>query len=302
MNYGNNTFDERLREIIRSYHLKDLYDLDVLEFMMRDIYNRFGVGILITERHGEKTIAFGEWPDKKDPEAEPGIRIRFQNRTLAHLYLDRDNEECIPTVNNFVKLLENWGEKSFLSKELSDYRGELEHKLRVESVREEDRDKLDVLTGVFNKSYFESRIKVIDRAMVAPVAIVQANINDCMFFKTNFGDDAADRLIRTVAQFLTDAAKPEYVIGRWDGDVFNVVIPMPEDGEATAYIAAVKKAVAEYEDRVLVPSIAFGLAIKENVEETIAEKISEAEYEMFINKLDMKNAPGYREKLEKGLK
>ena len=69
-----------------------------------------------------------------------------------------------------------------------------------------------------------------------------------------------------------------------------------------ALLENVRNLADKFEDSVLTPSIAFGVAFKENVEETISEKISEAEYEMFINKLDMKNAPGYREKLEKGLK
>lgn len=302
MNYGNYSFEERIKESIRSYHLKDLYDLGVIGFMMRDIYNRFGVGLMLTERHGECTLKVGDWAeDFIDPEKTPGIRVRFRNRTMAHLHVDSDVEESIPSINNLVNIMEAWGEKSFMAKELSDYKTELEHRLTVESVREEDRDKLDVLTGTFTRAYFESRIKVIDRAGVAPVAVIQANINDCKFYYDHFGEDESDRLIKVVAGLLQEAAKPEYIIGRWDGDVFNIVIPMPEPLEAEQYITNVRELADKYEDRILTPSIAFGVALKENVEETILNKISEAEYEMFINKLDMKNTPGYREKLEKGL-
>lgn len=303
MSYGSYSFDARIKETIRSYHLKDLYDMDVLEFMMRDIYNRFGVSLLLTERHGECAIKVGNWTvDYIDPEAQPGVRVRFLNRTMAHLHLDKDVEECIPSVNNFIKLMECWGEKSFFTKELTEYKTELEHRLRVENIREEDKDKLDVLTGTFTKAYFESRIKVIDRAGVAPVAVIQANINDWKFVNDNFGEDESDRLIKVVADMLMEAAKPEYVIGRCDGDVFNIVIPMPEELEAEQYITTVRNLADKYEDRILTPSIAFGSAYKSNVEENIPDKISEAEYEMFINKLDMKNTPGYRDKLEKGLK
>ena len=41
MSYGNYSFDAKIKESIRGYHLKDLYDLSVIEFMMRDIYNRY---------------------------------------------------------------------------------------------------------------------------------------------------------------------------------------------------------------------------------------------------------------------
>ena len=42
--------------------------------------------------------------------------------------------------------------------------------------------------------------------------------------------------------------------------------------------------------------------LKENVEESLTDKLADAEYEMFENKLEMKNAPGYQERLRKGLK
>jgi hypothetical protein len=52
----------------------------------------------------------------------------------------------------------------------------------------------------------------------------------------------------------------------------------------------------------LAPSVAIGNVLKENVEETLTDKLADAEYEMFEDKFEIKNAPGYRERLEKGLK
>ncbi len=54
-----------------------------------------------------------------------------------------------------------------------------------------------------------------------------------------------------------------------------------------------------YEDDIIAPSVACGVVYKTNVEETIADKLPDAEYEMFNNKFEIKNAPGYRERLEK---
>ncbi|MBQ8877530.1 MAG: GGDEF domain-containing protein, partial [Lachnospiraceae bacterium] len=56
-----------------------------------------------------------------------------------------------------------------------------------------------------------------------------------------------------------------------------------------------------YEDPVLAPSVAAGVVYKTNVEETMEERMSDAEYEMFNNKFEIKNAPGYRERLAKGI-
>ena len=86
-----------------------------------------------------------------------------------------------------------------------------------------------------------------------------------------------------------------------DGDVFYVVIEVPEDGEAEGYCRRVKEACRDYEDAVLAPSVAIGMVNRVSVEEDFMALFSEAEYEMFRDKFDEKNMPGYRERLEKGL-
>ena len=110
-------------------------------------------------------------------------------------------------------------------------------------------------------------------------------------------EDAATIL----ADILKKFAKPEYLIGRVDGDVFNVVIPIPEEDEAEGYMENIQKACMEYEDLRLAPSVAVGIAMRNNVEETMEQVFSDAEYEMFENKMMLKQAEGYQERLRKGL-
>ena len=80
-----------------------------------------------------------------------------------------------------------------------------------------------------------------------------------------------------------------------------MLIPQAEDGEAEDYCHRVQAACQAYEDDVLAPSVAAGIVYKTNVEEHLAEKVSDAEYEMFDNKLEIKNSPGYQERLQRGL-
>ena len=65
---------------------------------------------------------------------------------------------------------------------------------------------------------------------------------------------------------------------------------------------AVQRACDTYEDRILAPSVAIGYVIKTNIEEKLEDRLSDAEYEMFNNKFEVKNAKGYQERLRKGLK
>ncbi len=110
--------------------------------------------------------------------------------------------------------------------------------------------------------------------------------------------DFIDKYIRGVAQTM------EYIvrIGRVEGDVFNVLLPLTEEDEAKAYCDAIQQACDSFEDEKLAPSVAVGCVMRTNVEESFKNIFSDAEYAMLENKFAIKNAPGYKERLEKGLK
>ena len=204
-------------------------------------------------------------------------------------------------VDGTAALLARLGEEVYLHREGSIYIEELEKQLedRKHKISQDERE--DILTGVYNKIYFESRMKVIDRSEVVPVAVINVNINDWKFANDHFGDEESDRLIKIVADILKEEAKPYFMTGRIDGDVFGVLIPMAEDGEAEAFAARVQDRCNSYEDERLAPSVAVGIVYKTNIEEILEDCLSDAEDEMFNNKFEVKNAPGYRERLEKGI-
>ena len=159
----------------------------------------------------------------------------------------------------------------------------------------------DELTGVLNHDYFEKRLQTIDRSEVLPVAIINFNINDWKFVNDHFGDEESDRLIRMICDVIVGESKPYFVIGRMDGDVFGVLIPRASEREAELYIESVKDSLSNIEDRILAPSVAAGLVTKTSIYEKIEDLMSDAEYNMFDDKYRIKNAPGYRERLEHGL-
>lgn len=146
-------------------------------------------------------------------------------------------------------------------------------------------------------------MQVLERSETIPVAVINININDWKFVYDNFGVEKSDSLIQLIASIIKKEAKSEYMIGRIDGDVFLVLIPMAEDGEAEDYCQRIQDACLAYdEDEALAPSVATGIVYKTNVEELLEDKISDAEYEMFNHKLEIKSAPGYQERLRRGLK
>ena len=304
MAFGSVSLEKRIKNNVKNYSLGQLLDLPIVQKQLESLYDLTGAEFLLTRRHGEAVVIVGDWTDEvMDVAADPGINICIEGRTMGHFYYrTKEKNEVVDTMVN--SLLDSWkllAEQTYLYKETDQYVYEVQFKAEEELNRKVEGVKTDPLTGVLTHTYFRSRMKVLDRSQVAPIAALCININDVKFVQEHFGEDEGDRLIRIIANILQREAKPEYVIGRVDGDVFNVMIPMPEEGEAEKYAKAVQNACNEYVDKCLAPSVAVGISVKEKVDEYLAQVFSDAEYEMFENKMNMKKAPGYQNRLRKGL-
>lgn len=302
MEYNNVPLEKRIRENIKNYRLENLYDMEVFLEFFKSLSRVLGAEILVTDRHGEKAVSFGNFAGfTPDVVGDPGRKIRVMNRTVGHIYVKGEfSGEAVKLLDQTTALLSAYGEQAYRHREYAAYMDEIEQRLgEEEAVSAKERE--DVLTGVFNRTYFERQLKIMDRSEVAPVALVNFNINDWKFVNDHFGDEESDRLIRTVADFIKKESKPDYAVGRTDGDVFYVAIPMPEEGEADGFCRRVLDRCLAFEDERLAPSAAYGIAYKMNVEVRLADIMSDAEYEMFDRKFEMKNAPGYRERLERGI-
>ncbi len=308
MGYGEIPYEKRIKDNIRNYSLSNLYDMEVIKKYLMNLAEMLEINVLLTDRKGEKEIVIGDSFLGVHPQVEkdPGRKLRVQNRTIGHLYIkeiskSRDQRLINEMVDGTVTLLAKLGEEVYLHREGSIYLEELEKQLEDKTHKITQDEREDILTGVCNKIYFENRMKVIDRSEVVPVAVINVNINDWKFVNDHFGDEESDRLIRIVADILKEEAKPYFIIGRIDGDVFGVLIPMAEEGEAEAFRERLQERCNSYEDKILAPSVAVGIVQKTNIEETLEDCLSDAEYEMFNNKFEVKNTPGYRERLEKGI-
>lgn len=307
MAYGALPLEQRLKENVKDYSLENVFDLAKVEEYFHNLHEALGVELLLTQRHGETAVEVGDFSGfTPDVVNEPGRKIRVMGRTIGHLYAkcERCADPALTEklLDNIADIYANMGEKHYLYRETAIFADELEAHMEKEVYRVKRGEHDDALTGTLSKTYFISRLKQMEEAGVAPAAVICANINDWKFVHDHFGIEESDRLIKTIAGIIRQEAGENYLIGRMDGDVFGIVIPMPEDGEAERYCSRIQQACFDFEDPVLAPSIAVGLIYRTNVEEAFLNRYSEAEYEMFNNKYEVKQAPGYRERLEHGLK
>lgn len=311
MNGKRTEFAQRIEQNSKNYSPRDLFDLETAKIMLTQLRETFGLDTLMTDRHGNILMTIGDFDGfLPDVVNKPGNKIRVKDRTVCHIYAKYDHvaQEEFGAVEKilgaYIKTLENHSEKSYLASEQAVYIEELEQQQEREAAQYSGQN--DPLTGVLNRNHFISQMKELAEREVVPTAVICVNINDWRFVDNNFGEEESDRLIVTVAGILRDKVREtgleHAVIGRVEGDVFNVLLPLAEEDEARAYCDAIQQACDSFEDEKLAPSIAVGCVMRTNVEESFKNILSDAEYAMLENKFAIKNAPGYKERLEKGLK
>lgn len=312
MNTKKIAFEQRLEQNSKNYFPKDLFNLNEAETMLTQLNKSFGVDTLMTDRHGGIIMTIGDFGDfKPDVVNKPGNKIRVKGRTVCHIYAKYDkvameNLEAVKTLlGAYIKTLEDYSEKSYLASEQAVYIDELEQQIEKDAYQAKYSGQNDPLTGVLNRNHFISHMKELAEREVVPTAAICVNINDWRFVDNNFGEEESDRLIVTVAGILEEKAKEagleKAVIGRIEGDVFHILLPLTEEDEARDYCEKIQQACNSFEDEKLAPSIAVGCVMRTNVEESFKNILSDAEYAMLENKFEIKNAPGYKERLEKGL-
>lgn len=312
MNKKKVAFEQRIEQNSKNYSPKELFRIEDARAILTGLNQCLGLDTLMTDRHGNIIMTIGDFGGfKPDVVNKPGNKIRVKGRTVCHIYAryDRVAENDLAAAERFldayIRTLEGYSEKSYIASEQAVYIDELEQLMASDTYQASHSSQNDPLTGVLNRNHFISQMKELAEREVVPTAAVCVNINDWKFVDDHFGEDESDRLIVIVADILRDKAKEagfeNAVIGRVEGDVFNVLLPLVEEEEASAYCASIQRACDSYADEKLAPSIAVGCVMRTNVEESFKDILSDAEYAMLENKFEVKNAAGYRERLERGI-
>lgn len=163
------------------------------------------------------------------------------------------------------------------SREISE-RKEAEEKIRFLSFH-------DVLTGVYNRAFFNQELKRLDVKRQLPLSIIIGDVNGLKLVNDAFGHCMGDKLLKTIAGIFKDSCRQEDIVARWGGDEFAILLPQTRQEAALRICENIKETCRRAAADPIQPSIALGVAAKEYEHNNISEVIQEAEARMYRNKL-----------------
>jgi diguanylate cyclase (GGDEF)-like protein len=103
--------------------------------------------------------------------------------------------------------------------------------------------KHDVLTRLYNRSFYVDELNRLERKAVSPVAIIIADLNGLKEANDRLGHAAGDDLLRRVGEVLTEAVEKPNHAARIGGDEFAILLPGADEKEARAMIETIEKLI-----------------------------------------------------------
>jgi diguanylate cyclase (GGDEF)-like protein/PAS domain S-box-containing protein len=156
-------------------------------------------------------------------------------------------------------------------------RKEVEAKLRHDSTH-------DVLTGLYNRAFFDEELERFAHGRMFPMSIVMADVNGLKTVNDTLGHDAGDKLICLVARIILEAFRAEDIVARIGGDEFAVLLPKTVNEVAEQAVGRIMSCHEIITGQV---SIAFGIASAENKDQ-LAEALKRSDEMMYRHKSELK--------------
>lgn len=143
----------------------------------------------------------------------------------------------------------------------------------------------DVLTGLYNRRFYEEEIKRLDIENNLPISIIMGDVNGLKLVNDAFGQDTGDLLLQKVAAAIRRACRTEDIVARWGGDEFVILLPKTKTEEAEEIVNRIKDLSAnEYVNSIRV-SITLGWDTKKTMNEDIQKVLRNVEDSMYKHKI-----------------
>ena len=148
----------------------------------------------------------------------------------------------------------------------------------------------DLLTGLYNRRFFEEEINRLDTKRNLPLSIIYADINGLKTFNDAFGHETGDLLIQEISAVFKTQCRADDIMARTGGDEFMLLLPKTTTSSAIALIDRINEALNHVKVMDINTSISFGWETKISESQSFQDIMRAAEDLMYRSKILIKSS------------
>ena len=199
---------------------------------------------------------------------------RLLDKVHTHLGKLEENEKSLKAANNQLAAILR---QLTTAEEALDYS---EEKLYYLSYH-------DQLTGLYNRSFFEARLRQLSEKPEYPTTVVTTDIDGLKLINDTIGQSAGNRLLKICANMVSEALNGEGILARVGGDEFSAILPLVTKEEGEKIARQIRNQVNHYNqaNTNLPLSLSIGVATAEDRSISLKKLLKLADDQLLRNKL-----------------
>lgn len=143
----------------------------------------------------------------------------------------------------------------------------------------------DILTGLYNRAYFEEKAKELFREEYLPIGVIMGDANGLKLVNDTWGHSQGDELLKQIANVFRTVCTDNQLIFRTGGDEFVVLVPKADEYHCEEIIKKIFKQCRSYKHDLIDVSISLGAAVTDSLNKSIYEALKEADDKVYRQKL-----------------
>lgn len=229
---------------------------------------------------GKSSLDLNIWADPKDrARMVQQLKEKDEVQGLEAFFRRKDGGTIFALMS--ARLIEINGESCVLSitRDITE-RKRNEERLKYLSLH-------DLLTGLYNRVYFEQEVLRLEAERSYPVGIIVCDMDGLKLVNDTLGHDSGDNLLVAAAGVIKKSFRESDMVARVGGDEFAVLLPDTDIDDVSRACNRIRDAIKEY--NALNPeiplNISVGFAVSSDVSKRLVDIFKEADNNMYREKL-----------------
>lgn len=143
----------------------------------------------------------------------------------------------------------------------------------------------DVLTGLYNRAYFDEKVKELIQSEQFPIGIMIGDVNGLKIINDTIGHLEGDELLKEISKKLKVVFDKKGFIFRWGGDEFVILIPSTSNEECDKLMERMNSICKIYEGDKFKLSMSMGFSILNNEYDKVDKVLGDAEDKLYRQKI-----------------